>query len=176
MNGDRLIQDAKNVVLQMSKNYRQPQPRKDILLTGRAGFAYLQAGIYLMKEAGYISEYDAKIGEKIAWIMTGGDLDGARARGRAIPAGHGTRSIPVAAGRTQNTGTNPAHAENRQAPPELRGSPEELRLKVVIRTVNGNLDDFGLRISDCGRKHEPNSFSGGDSIVHIGGDLMKKYS
>lgn len=74
MNSDRLIQDAKNVVLQMSKNYRQPQPRKDILIMGRAGFAYLQAGIYLMKEAGYISEYDAKIGEKIAWIMTGGDL------------------------------------------------------------------------------------------------------
>lgn len=74
MNSDRLIQDAKSVVLQMSRNYRQPQPRKDILLTGRAGFAYLQAGIYLMKEARYISEYDAKIGEKIAWIMTGGDL------------------------------------------------------------------------------------------------------
>ena len=74
MNNDRLIQDAKSVVLQMSKNYRQPQPRKDILLTGRAGFAYLQAGIYLMKQAGYISEYDAKIGEKVAWMMTGGDL------------------------------------------------------------------------------------------------------
>jgi 3-hydroxyacyl-CoA dehydrogenase len=43
-------------------------------LSGRAGFAYLQAGIYLMKEAGFISEHDAKIGEKIAWIMTGGDL------------------------------------------------------------------------------------------------------
>jgi 3-hydroxyacyl-CoA dehydrogenase len=74
MNGDRLIQDAKNVVLQLSKGYRQPQPRKDILLTGRAGFAYLQLGIFLMKEAGNISEYDAKIGEKVAWVMTGGDL------------------------------------------------------------------------------------------------------
>lgn len=74
MNGDRVVQDAKNVVLQMSQSYRQPQPRQDILLTGRAGFAYLQVGIYLMKEAGYISEYDAKIGEKVAWAMTGGDL------------------------------------------------------------------------------------------------------
>lgn len=74
MNGDRLVQDAKNVVLQMSKNYRQPQPRKDILMTGKAGMAFLQMGIHLMKEAGYISEYDAKIGGKIAWAMTGGDL------------------------------------------------------------------------------------------------------
>jgi 3-hydroxyacyl-CoA dehydrogenase len=74
MNGDRLIEDAKNVVLQLSKGYRQPQPRKDILLTGRAGFAYLELGIFLMKEAGSISEYDAKIGEKLAWVITGGDL------------------------------------------------------------------------------------------------------
>ncbi len=74
MNGDRVIQDAKNVVVQLSKNYIQPQPRNDILLTGRAGYAYLQAGIYLMKEAGQISEYDQKLGQKVAWIMTGGDL------------------------------------------------------------------------------------------------------
>ncbi len=74
MNGDRVAQDAKSIVLQLSKSYRQPQPRKDILLTGRAGFAYLQMGIFLMKEAGAVSEYDAKIGEKLAWIMTGGDL------------------------------------------------------------------------------------------------------
>ncbi len=74
MNTDRLVQDAKNVVLRLSKFYRRPQPRKDILLMGRAGFAYLQIGVYLMKEAGYISEYDAKLGEKIAWVLTGGDL------------------------------------------------------------------------------------------------------
>jgi 3-hydroxyacyl-CoA dehydrogenase len=74
MNTDRLVQDAKNVVLRLSKSYRRPQPRKDILLMGRAGFAYLQIGVYLMKEAGYISDYDAKLGEKIAWILTGGDL------------------------------------------------------------------------------------------------------
>jgi 3-hydroxyacyl-CoA dehydrogenase len=74
MNSDRVVQDAKNVVLQMSYSYHQPQPRKDIWLAGRAGYAYLQIGIFLMKEAGFISEYDAKIGEKLAWIMTGGDL------------------------------------------------------------------------------------------------------
>jgi 3-hydroxyacyl-CoA dehydrogenase len=74
MNTDRLIQDAKNVVLRMSQSYRRPQPRRDILLTGRAGFAYLQMGVYLMKEAGYISEYDSKLAEKLSWILTGGDL------------------------------------------------------------------------------------------------------
>ena len=74
MNPDRLITDAKNVVLRLSNTYRPSQPRKDILLVGRGGFAYLQIGIYLMKEAGYISDYDAKLGEKIAWVLTGGDL------------------------------------------------------------------------------------------------------
>jgi len=74
MNSDRLIQDAKNVVLRLSQNYHPPQPRRDILLTGRAGFAYLQMGVYLMKEAGYISEYDSRLAEKLIWILTGGDL------------------------------------------------------------------------------------------------------
>jgi 3-hydroxyacyl-CoA dehydrogenase len=74
MNGDRVIQDAKRVVLQLSKTYRQPQPKTDILLTGRPGYAYLQAGIYLMRQAGKISEYDHKLGEKVAWILTGGDF------------------------------------------------------------------------------------------------------
>src|SRR3990172_11432213 len=74
MNADRLVQDAKSIVLQLSRNYRQPQPRRDILMTGKAGYAYLQVGIFLMREAGYISEHDQKIGEKIAWMMTGGDL------------------------------------------------------------------------------------------------------
>src|SRR5262249_13553686 len=74
MNGDRLIDDAKNVVLRLAQNYRAPQQRRDILITGRAGFADLQVGVYLMKEAGYISEYDGKLAEKLAWILTGGDL------------------------------------------------------------------------------------------------------
>ncbi len=74
MNGDRLVEDAKQIVLQMSKNYRKPHPRRNLLLTGRAGYAFLQTGIYLMREAGHISDYDRKIGEKIAWVLTGGDL------------------------------------------------------------------------------------------------------
>ena len=74
MNGDRLIQDAKNVVLQLSQDYRMPQARKNILLMGAAGYAFLKVGIFLMQEAGYISDHDKKIGEKIAWVLTGGDL------------------------------------------------------------------------------------------------------
>jgi 3-hydroxyacyl-CoA dehydrogenase len=74
MNGDRLVQNAKNIVLQLSQDYRIPRPRKNILMMGAAGFAYLKVGIFLMHEAGYISDYDKKIGEKIAWVLTGGDL------------------------------------------------------------------------------------------------------
>ena len=51
-----------------------PQPRKNILLMGAAGYAFLKVGIFLMQEAGYISDHDKKIGEKIAWVLTGGDL------------------------------------------------------------------------------------------------------
>ncbi|HEV7475783.1 MAG TPA: 3-hydroxyacyl-CoA dehydrogenase/enoyl-CoA hydratase family protein, partial [Pyrinomonadaceae bacterium] len=76
MNGDRLIADAKQEVLALAASgYVQPQPRTDILALGNAALATLKLGIHQMKRAGYISEHDALIGEKLARILTGGDLN-----------------------------------------------------------------------------------------------------
>jgi 3-hydroxyacyl-CoA dehydrogenase len=35
----------------------------------------LKLGVHMMKRAGYISDHDAFIGEKLARILTGGDLN-----------------------------------------------------------------------------------------------------
>jgi 3-hydroxyacyl-CoA dehydrogenase len=76
MNGDRLIADAKKEVLALAASgYVQPQPRTDILALGNAALATLKLGIHQMKRAGYISDHDALIGEKLARILTGGDLN-----------------------------------------------------------------------------------------------------
>jgi 3-hydroxyacyl-CoA dehydrogenase len=76
MNTDRLIADAKKEVLALAAGgYVQPQPRTDILALGNSGLATLKLGIHQMKRAGYISEHDALIGEKLARILTGGDLN-----------------------------------------------------------------------------------------------------
>src|SRR6266478_822022 len=76
MNPDRLIADAKKEVLALAASgYAQPQQRTDILALGNPALATLKLGVHLMKRAGYISGHDALIGEKLARILTGGDLN-----------------------------------------------------------------------------------------------------
>src|SRR5256714_12388601 len=76
MNSDRLIADAKKQVLALAATgYVQPQQRTDILALGNPALATLKLGVHLMKRAGYISDHDALIGEKLARILTGGDLN-----------------------------------------------------------------------------------------------------
>jgi len=76
MNADRLIADAKQEVLALAATgYTQPAPRADVLALGNAALATLKLGIHQMKRGGFISDYDAVIGEKLARILTGGDLN-----------------------------------------------------------------------------------------------------
>jgi 3-hydroxyacyl-CoA dehydrogenase len=76
MNRDRLIGDAKKQVLALAASgYQQPRQRTDILAMGSPGLATLKLGVHMMKRAGYISDHDALIGEKLARILTGGDLN-----------------------------------------------------------------------------------------------------
>jgi 3-hydroxyacyl-CoA dehydrogenase len=76
MNGDRLIADAKQEVLALAATgYIEPQPRANILALGLPALATLKLGIHQMKRGGFISDYDALIGEKLARILTGGDLN-----------------------------------------------------------------------------------------------------
>ncbi len=76
MNADRLIADAKQEVLALVKTgYIEPQPRTDILALGESALATLKLGLHQMLRGGFISEHDRIIGEKLARILTGGDLN-----------------------------------------------------------------------------------------------------
>jgi 3-hydroxyacyl-CoA dehydrogenase len=76
MNKDRLIADAKQIVIDLSKEgYVQPQPRANILALGESGLATLKLGLHMMKRGGYISDHDQLIGTKLAKVMCGGDLN-----------------------------------------------------------------------------------------------------
>jgi 3-hydroxyacyl-CoA dehydrogenase len=76
MNSDRLIADAKQEVLSLAATgYVEPQQRTDILALGLPALATLKLGIHQMKRGGFISDHDALIGEKLARILTGGDLN-----------------------------------------------------------------------------------------------------
>ena len=51
-----------------------PQPRAAIRVGGEGLFAALKLGVHLAWRAGRISDHDALIGRKLAWILSGGDL------------------------------------------------------------------------------------------------------
>lgn len=70
MNPDRLLHDAKTMALSMCASYQPGQPRTNVKVGGRAAFAALKQGAWLMKEAGYISAHDFAIAQKLAHILT----------------------------------------------------------------------------------------------------------
>jgi 3-hydroxyacyl-CoA dehydrogenase len=76
MNGDRLIADAKQEVLNLSAaGYVQPVQRTDILAMGEAGMAAFKIALTMMKRGGFVSDHDELIGRKIAKILCGGELN-----------------------------------------------------------------------------------------------------
>ncbi|MGE5498240.1 MAG: 3-hydroxyacyl-CoA dehydrogenase/enoyl-CoA hydratase family protein [Syntrophothermus sp.] len=75
MNGDYIIHDAKEMVLSMAgQNYKKPDSSIKVPVLGQSALANLKIGIHLMHEAGYISDYDAHIGRKLAGVLCGGQL------------------------------------------------------------------------------------------------------
>ncbi|MFN2501196.1 MAG: 3-hydroxyacyl-CoA dehydrogenase/enoyl-CoA hydratase family protein [Pyrinomonadaceae bacterium] len=76
MNGDRLIQDAKQEVLNFdAAGYIPPVERTDILAVGESAQAAMKLALHMMKQGGFISDHDALIGRKLAKVMSGGDLN-----------------------------------------------------------------------------------------------------
>jgi 3-hydroxyacyl-CoA dehydrogenase len=76
MNRERLIADAKRAALALVPTYAPGAPRQDVKVEGDAGYALLKMGLFLMHEAGYISDYDCVVGEKLAHVLSGGRLTG----------------------------------------------------------------------------------------------------
>jgi 3-hydroxyacyl-CoA dehydrogenase len=76
MNRDHLLYEAKREVLNMiAGGYTPPAPAL-LYAGGRDLKAALQMGVWLMEQAGYISDHDKLVGQKLAHIICGGDLSG----------------------------------------------------------------------------------------------------
>ena len=76
MNGDRLIADAKQQVLNLdASGYVQPVQREDILVLGESAQAAMKLALHMMKRGGFISDHDELIGKKLANVMSGGSMN-----------------------------------------------------------------------------------------------------
>jgi 3-hydroxyacyl-CoA dehydrogenase len=75
VNPHRLIAQAKKSVIDLAdKGYTQPIQREDIKVLGRSALSVMLLGAYSFHAGKYISDHDKKIVEKLAYIMSGGDL------------------------------------------------------------------------------------------------------
>jgi 3-hydroxyacyl-CoA dehydrogenase len=76
MNRERLTADAKAAALAMVAAWSPGMPRQDIAVEGAAGYATLKMGMKIAAEGGFITEYDGVVGEKLAYVLSGGRLTG----------------------------------------------------------------------------------------------------
>lgn len=75
MNRDRVLSDAKARALEIVRaEYAPPQPREDIPAPGENVLAMLKMGVHLMRQGGYITEYEVKLGNKVAEVLCGGNV------------------------------------------------------------------------------------------------------
>jgi len=76
MNGDCLIQDAKQEILNMDAvGYVPPVERKDIPVLGESVESAMKLALHMMKQGGFISDHDQLIGKKLAHVMCGGTIN-----------------------------------------------------------------------------------------------------
>jgi 3-hydroxyacyl-CoA dehydrogenase len=74
MNKDYLLTEAKRSALAMiQEGYRPPVPEM-IYAAGRDVLAAVRSGVWGFEEAGWASEHDALVGNKLAWVVCGGDI------------------------------------------------------------------------------------------------------
>jgi len=76
LNRDHLIQTAKDKAFELADGYYPPEYRDDLKLPGAGGRTALAMALKGFKMQGKISEHDVKIGEKLAYVLTGGDKAG----------------------------------------------------------------------------------------------------
>ena len=76
LNKDHLLRSARTKVLELLNDYQAPDYRKDLKLPGKGGRTALNIALKGFKLQGKISDHDCKIGEKLAYVLTGGEKAG----------------------------------------------------------------------------------------------------
>ena len=75
MNRERVLSDAKARALELARaGYEPPVPRTDVPAPGESLLAALKMGVYLMRQGDYITDYEVKLGAKIAEVLCGGNV------------------------------------------------------------------------------------------------------
>ncbi|MGB8065328.1 MAG: 3-hydroxyacyl-CoA dehydrogenase NAD-binding domain-containing protein [Candidatus Sulfotelmatobacter sp.] len=75
MNRERVLSDAKVRALELARAaYEPPLPRTDIPAPGESLLATLKMGVHMMRQGDFITDYEVKLGGKIAEVLCGGNV------------------------------------------------------------------------------------------------------
>ena len=75
MNRERVLSDAKARALELVRaGYEPPVPRTDIPAPGENLLATLKMGVHMMRQGDYVTDYEVKLGAKIAEVLCGGNI------------------------------------------------------------------------------------------------------
>jgi 3-hydroxyacyl-CoA dehydrogenase len=75
MNRERVLSDAKARALELVRaGYEPPVPRTDIPAPGEGLLATLKLGVHMMRQGDFITDYEVKLGAKIAEVLCGGNV------------------------------------------------------------------------------------------------------
>jgi 3-hydroxyacyl-CoA dehydrogenase len=75
MNRERVLADAKSRALDLVRlGYEPPAPRVQVPAPGENILATLKMGVHLMRQGEHISDYEVKLGHKIAEVLCGGSV------------------------------------------------------------------------------------------------------
>jgi len=74
INPDHRVYEAKQAVLRMDQAGYTPRPQEKFRVVGENGKAVMQIAAYTMRQGGYISDHDVLIANKLAHILSGGNL------------------------------------------------------------------------------------------------------
>ena len=78
MNDDYLLMEAKREARYMADAGYVPPYKEDVFAAGRDVLSTLRVGLYMFEEGVYISEHDRLIGEKVAYVLAGGNISQAQ--------------------------------------------------------------------------------------------------
>ncbi|HEX8559743.1 MAG TPA: 3-hydroxyacyl-CoA dehydrogenase NAD-binding domain-containing protein [Pyrinomonadaceae bacterium] len=79
MSREHQLAEAKLLALELSDaGYAPPVRGKTCYAAGRDAYAALSAGLYIMQQGGYMSEYDLHVSRKAAYVLCGGGVSSAQ--------------------------------------------------------------------------------------------------
>jgi 3-hydroxyacyl-CoA dehydrogenase len=75
MNRERVLTDAKTRALELVRaGYEPPVPRSDIPAPGENLLATMKMGVHMMRQGDFVTDYEVKLGAKIAEVLCGGNV------------------------------------------------------------------------------------------------------